>query len=86
MKKIRFIPINNFNSSIKLTINENLFDGRLCLWIVIAVLFVLNITVLVIMMNNNGKLYKLGHSFGMGYHERFVLTFVSCIAYSIVRN
>ena len=66
--------------------NENLCDDRLCLWIVIAVLFGLNITVLVIMMNNNGKLYKVGHSFGMGYHQRFVLTFVSCLAYSIVRN
>lgn len=38
------------------------FRQRLCLWIVIIALFVLNVTVLVIMINNNGKLYTTSES------------------------
>ena len=52
--------------------NCKFHPGRLCLWIVIGVLFVLNIIVLVIMINNGGKLYRVGHTFGMGYHTGYV--------------
>ena len=45
------------------------FRQRLCLWIVIIALFILNIIVLVIMVNNGGKLYTTTESI-VGFHDR----------------
>lgn len=50
------------------------YRQRLCLWIVIFALLALNITVLIIMFNNDGKLYYVSNDdnkVGLGYHRRY---------------
>ena len=54
-------------------INNQDFRQRLCLWVVIVALFMLNILVIVVMINNNGKLYSTTSVapgiFGFHQHE-----------------
>jgi hypothetical protein len=46
------------------------FRQRLCLWIIIIALFILNVVVLIIMFNNNGKLYNTSEGSQFGFSER----------------